>query len=689
MRDFIKITVIVFVFLFLISTFCNSYRCRHSVLSIQYDETFIVNTKNPKTPLDWSEDVRLTFVEGKKAKSPATAVNDNIIHVVYTNDSTRNVYYLRSQDNGRTWYIHKKVSNITSDGGCFRARIAINGTNLHVVWDEYPDGGTTIEIYYANSTDNGETWNPPLAISIVDSSDDQWPDIAVWDDNIHVVWGHEKDTTEQYELCYRNSTDGGKNWNSIQTIENSAATQGDANIVVNGSNVHVVWGAYVGNWETYYKKSTNSGITWGANIPISKIDGYNSDDAAIVVNGSNIHVVWRDSVDEIIYRNSSNNGDTWNDEIKITLADGIYSYAPSIAVNNNSIHIVWVDAKDNYDYLGAYELYYKSSSDGGINFGSEIRLTNAPKNSILPSIASTNNYVHVVWQDNRTGGNLDYEIYYKRSPDFGNAPPEINEWYPQTNVTITETQTQLFSVNASDQDNDTLTHQWYLNDSLLVNETKPTYTFIPGENFFGDYSIKVSVSDGIDFANHTWVVTVINVRQLQETINNLQIQLYQLNESYTKLLDTLTQLSNELVLIWSQLNSSELNNTELQTRLQELNENFTTIRTQLNLSNQNNTLLQNLINNLNQTLNLSNEQITILWSILNQSLANESEFRNLITQLNQSINSLQGELDKLKEENEQIVREREVAEERLMIAAVVLVGVILICVLIGVARKKK
>jgi hypothetical protein len=58
------------------------------------------------------------------------------------------------------------------------------------------------------------------------------------------------------------------------------------------------------------------------------------------------------------------------------------------------------------------EIYYKRSTDNGITWEPDIRLTNAATESWLPSVAISDTILHVVWRDERDG---NYEIYYKRN----------------------------------------------------------------------------------------------------------------------------------------------------------------------------------------------------------------------------------------------------------------------------------
>jgi hypothetical protein len=85
-----------------------------------------------------------------------------------------------------------------------------------------------------------------------------------------------------------------------------------------------------------------------------------------------------------------------------------FSQCPSVAVSGSVVHVVWEDNRD-----GSWEIYYKRSTDTGVNWGADTRLTNATAYSEYPSVAVSGSVVHVVWHDERDG---NYEIYHKRNP---------------------------------------------------------------------------------------------------------------------------------------------------------------------------------------------------------------------------------------------------------------------------------
>jgi hypothetical protein len=350
-------------------------------------------------PSGWSSDVRLTN-DDSTSYWPDVVVNGNNIHVVWHDhrDGNYEIYYKTSTDNGESWSSDIRLTNGGSNSQY--PAVAVNGNNIHVVWHDNIDGNR--EIYYKTSTDNGESWSNDIRLTN-GGSNYYWPAVAVNGNNIHVVWTH-----DYYEIYYKRSTDNGENWSSdVRLTEGDSYSEYPA-VAVNGNNIHVVWYDHRdGNWEIYYKTSTDNGGNWSSDVRLTNDDAY-SYWPAVAVNGNNIHVVWHDDRDgnyEVYYKTSTDNGENWGSDIRLT-NDGSVSEHPTIAVNGNNIHVVWHDDRD-----GNYEIYYKTSTDNGGNWSSDVRLTNDGSTSYWPDVVVNGNNIHIVWHDDR---DENWEIYYKQ-----------------------------------------------------------------------------------------------------------------------------------------------------------------------------------------------------------------------------------------------------------------------------------
>jgi hypothetical protein len=367
----------------------------------------------------WQPDVRLTY-DGAQSYMSGPHQNDiassgNILHVVWHDErSNWDIYYKRSTDAGVSWSADTRLSN--GSGESHGASVAVSGSIVHVVWYDNRDGHW--EIYYTRSTDSGLSWSTDTRFTSDDSFLSVNPVVAVSGSDVHVIWGDERDGNS--EIYYRRSTNYGSSWEPETRLTNNSYVCESPSITASGLFVHTVWyDTRDGNFEIYYKRSTDGGTSWGADTRLSSTP-FVSELSHIAASGSIVHVAWQDDRDgsnkQIYYRRSTDAGASWESEIHLSNNAG-YAAAPNISLSGSNVHITWQDNRD-----GNFEVYYKRSTDNGINWGSDTRLTNASGNSLRTFSSVIGTIVHVVWMDERDG---NWEIYYKQDPT-GNPslPPQ-------------------------------------------------------------------------------------------------------------------------------------------------------------------------------------------------------------------------------------------------------------------------
>jgi len=331
------------------------------------------------------------------------------------------IYYKRSTDGGVTWEPDVRLTN--NDAYSPYPSIAASPqSGVHVVWYDARSGNP--KIYYLRSTDGGSTWGPETQIAFR-GGNAEYPSLTAGGNDVHAAWGNNwvNGSNMYYGVMYRGSTNGGTSWGPELRLADSTARPPYPSVAVSGSTVHVAWKDHRdGNDEIYYRRSTDRGTTWMPEVRLTH-DTAESFIPAVAAFGSVVHVVWEDDRagnGDIFYCRSSDDGATWGPDTAL-INDLAWQYSPSVAASGVNVHIVWVDGRVYPDAV-----YYKHSSDKGLTWEPDTRLTFSTRGVYNPSTAVWGTKVHVVWYDWRDD---NPEIYYTRNPtgngvgDEGGAAP--------------------------------------------------------------------------------------------------------------------------------------------------------------------------------------------------------------------------------------------------------------------------
>ena len=200
----------------------------------------------------WTTNKMITNTLGD-SKYPAIAVDDLKVYVVWEDNTpdllNKEIYFKKSVDGGVTWKTDKRLTNNAGDSRY--PRIAVDGSNIYVVWTDYTPGAP--EIYFKKSDDGGATWRTNKRLTN-NAGYSYAPAIAVDGSNIYVVWTD--DTPGNLEIYFKKSTDGGSTWKQTRLTNDSLGSQYPA-IAADGSNVYIVWQNFISmppNYEIYFKK---------------------------------------------------------------------------------------------------------------------------------------------------------------------------------------------------------------------------------------------------------------------------------------------------------------------------------------------------------------------------------------------------------------------------------------------------
>jgi len=375
----------------------------------------------PPAWAQWEPEMRLVVSDSMAMTSPnnarcLAAGPGGSIQVVWwdTRNGFGEIYTKCSSDCGITW---APDTRLTFDPArSLYPTIAVSGPKVHVAWSEDRDGN--YEIYYKRSTDEGGTWSPDTRLTYA-VNNGWFSSLAAVGDDVHVVWWDYRD--RDHEVYYKRSTDGGETWSPDTRLTFAPHDSWYPSISASGATVHAAWwDNRDGNYEIYYKRSTDNGFSWGPDVRLTSDSGWSST-PCIASSGDRVYLAWEDDrngAGEIYYKFSTDDGATWSPDARLTFDPG-WSVMPSIWASGAKVHLVWDDDRD-----GNEEIYYRCSSDSGLTWSGEERLSYGRYNSTYPSISAIDSMVHVVWTDSRSG---NPEIYYARNPTGNSGNEERTE----------------------------------------------------------------------------------------------------------------------------------------------------------------------------------------------------------------------------------------------------------------------
>lgn len=259
--------------------------------------------------------------------------------------------------------------------------------------------------------------------------------IAVSGQLVFTVWYDNRDGN--YEIYFKRSTDAGLTWSADGRLTNDTARSEYPVIEIASGVIHVFWrDLRDGNSEVYYKRSTNGGNSWGTDVRLTN-NSESSEFPSASSDGNTIIVTWFDSRDgnqEIYIKRSTDAGVNWGSDVRLTNNFAISDY-PSISSAGSIFHMVWREFRD-----GPPQIYYKRSTDAGNTWGADTRIVNTVYNAEYPSISAFGSIVNVTWSDDR---NTDIELYQKRSTDGGTT------WNSDARMTNSPGNSDYSSVTAS------------------------------------------------------------------------------------------------------------------------------------------------------------------------------------------------------------------------------------------------
>jgi hypothetical protein len=448
--------------------------------------------------------------------------DDAILYVIWsdTRGESENIYFSRSEDGGRTWLApNVRISDVPTGLEDYPPSMAIDETGiLYTTWTRYQRAK---HIYFAKSSDRGDTWTSSVQVDDNSSGVKKLPIIRVdVIGDIYVVWEDHR-PYDDTDIYFARSTDGGETWTdpNVRINDDPSAYQRSPSMVIDP------WGdlyvAYDGHPDGEYShiymvKSTDGGDTWSRpHVPVD--DGRSGNhyipELAVGQDGT-IYASWSWwGGDHILFTKSTNGGEAWSrPSIQVDHVPGNYFWNDHSAIavdESGNTYVSW----EAWNYGDSYpDVFFGMSTDGGQTWTNpSIRVNDETLNTqYLPTLAVDDCWnAYIAWTDSRNDGG---DIYSSRTVPvlaYGEAASDTVASGGNLGVTIT-----LVNTTGVDQIADIWTGMMLLTGGMYRKGTMmygpeafalaPYDTFavpidheIPGDTPPGEYEYWVKVDEDL------------------------------------------------------------------------------------------------------------------------------------------------------------------------------------------------
>lgn len=317
-----------------------------------------------------------------------------------------------------------------------------SGNTLAAVWIDVRHEGPQGEMYFARSEDGGRTWASDVRLGRPGDPErrgHRYPRLVCDGDTIHVAWWSKVRVTGEGEevgqkfIRYRRSTDGGKSWGPLLSV-NTGAEGFVPSLAVDGSTgVFLAWNdeRHGGGHSIYYNRSLDGGVSWPeqdfrldtntGTAPGAAKEGVR---VSLTTAAGRLFAVWEGVIESgalPYFRYSEDQAATWSEySTPLVGYDQMAAIlAPEILVSSDGSRLLIVWQGILADTTRHWGLFALSSSDGGETWdetASEL-IPPHPRNQPAHIIADAAGTLHIVYSDPAAGPKPS--VFYARSEDWG------------------------------------------------------------------------------------------------------------------------------------------------------------------------------------------------------------------------------------------------------------------------------
>lgn len=299
-----------------------------------------------------------------------------------------------SGDYGTTWaspMVIYPAGAVT--GGQWDPQISVDPVDGQTVFAAWMQNNKS-DIIVAKSTNFGASWTYVTADATNSATDK--PILAVRGQDVYVAYNHAQ------TVWATSSHDGGATFTEVKVNQNGKlgwSLAGGGTVTPNG-NVFFAWAGYENNGgakgdvNLYISQSANGGNTWTTKqLDTSKSPpdcsayscGWAFLGAQLTLTSDSagtVYALWNagsvaKGPERIYFSRSTDGGNTWSAKADVSLAPaGTHHAFPAIAATGTGdVRISWMDARAANGGMDRWNVYYRSSANGGSTWTSEVDLS--------------------------------------------------------------------------------------------------------------------------------------------------------------------------------------------------------------------------------------------------------------------------------------------------------------------------
>ena len=220
---------------------------------------------------------------------PKLLATGNQVYLTWEDNSKGNfeIFLCKSDDSGASFHLPVVISNTSGQSGT--PEIVVSKDDVYAVWMD--DTSKIYDILFAKSTDGGKSFGTPLNISKL-KADSGYPQFTVSGNNVYVVWT-QTISSQNYDIFFAKSTDNGDTFDTPVNISNNNGGSGWPKIASDG-NIYLSWvDSTPGRFDIFITKSTDGGTTFENYTDVSHSPKESYDHKMSVMNNT-VYLLWQE-----------------------------------------------------------------------------------------------------------------------------------------------------------------------------------------------------------------------------------------------------------------------------------------------------------------------------------------------------------------------------------------------------------